>query len=116
MSKYFSQFIVYAFTLFILLLNTQFIVAKPLHKAHCSMQTKKMSVFTMEPLLLEVELNQRQLPGITQCYVDKLGQLWVSKSDLLRWGLLLPRHTATHYNQQSYYQLNWYPYLTYQLD
>lgn len=116
MYKPFSQIIFYALTLLILLLKSQLITAKSFLPAGCSIKTKKPIVFTLEPLLLEVELNQQRLPAISHCYIDKLGQLWVSEADLKNWGLLLPTHTPAKYHQKSYYQLSWYPYLTYQID
>ena len=68
------------------------------------------------PLLLEVNLNGSLLPGITQCYKDSLGYIWIEESDLRAWSLRSIRHQPLLYQGQNLYQLNWYPGLTYQLD
>ncbi len=68
------------------------------------------------PLLLEVKLNAALLSGITSCYKDSLGNIWIEESDLRRWNLRSIQHPPLRYQGQNLNQLNWYPGLSYQLD
>jgi outer membrane usher protein len=68
------------------------------------------------PLLLEVNLNGALLPGITQCYKDALGHIWIEESDLRSWSLRAIRHKPLLYQALNLYQLDWYPGISYQLD
>lgn len=80
-------------------------------------QKKEFLAQSIIPLLLEVKLNGALLPGITQCYKDTLGRVWVEDSDLSAWGIqVIPHRRPLRYQGQKLYLLNWYPDLHYQLN
>ena len=70
----------------------------------------------MIPLLLEIKLNGSLLPGVTQCYKDASGQIWVEESDLRLWQLQFSAHAPLKFNGEHLYKLDWYPGVSYQLD
>lgn len=82
-------------------------------KKHASKEEAKI---LMIPLLLEIKLNGNLLPGITQCYKDSSGQIWVEENDLRDWGMKLNSHVPLNYHQQHLYKLDWYPNVDYKLD
>lgn len=68
------------------------------------------------PLLVEVKLNGVLLSGITQCYKDSLGGIWIEESDFRRWRMYLTSDSPLKYEGQNLYRLNGYHGLSYQLD
>lgn len=77
---------------------------------------KEKAKSRMIPLLLEIKLNETLLPGVTRCYKDLSGQIWVEESDLRQWGMKINSHAFFKYHGEHLYKLDWYPDVSYQLD
>lgn len=77
---------------------------------------QKKAKMKMVPLLLEIKLNGSLLPGITQCYKDPSGHIWIEESDLHQWGMKFNSHPPFKYHGEHLYKLDWYPDVNYQLD
>lgn len=70
----------------------------------------------MIPLLLEIKLNGSLLPGVTQCFKDSSGKIWIAESDLHQWQMQFSSHAPLKFNGEHLYKLDWYPDVSYQLD
>lgn len=77
---------------------------------------QKVEQQAMIPLLLEIKLNGTLLPGITQCYKDLLGYIWIEESDLRQWKMQIISHAPLKYHKESLYKLDWYPGISYHLN
>lgn len=78
--------------------------------------SKEKAKINMIPLLLEIKLNKTLLPGVTQCYKDLSGHIWIEESDLRKWKMQFTTHSSLNYHGQYLYKLDWYPDISYQLD
>ncbi len=70
----------------------------------------------LNPLLLEIEINQHRLSGVSECYQDEHSQIWIRDQDIKTWGIRLPHHRPRIYRHRRLYSLKWYSGLQYRLD
>ncbi len=77
---------------------------------------QKKAKMKMVPLLLEIKLNGSLLPGITQCYKDPSGHIWIEESDLRQWGMKSNFHAPLKHRGEQLYKLDWHHNVSYQLD
>jgi outer membrane usher protein len=78
--------------------------------------SKEKAKIVMIPLLLEIKLNGALLPGVTQCYKDSAGQIWVDENDLRLWEMKFNSHAPFKYHAEQLYKLDWYQDVSYELD
>ena len=60
----------------------------------------------MQPLLLDVYINQRHVDQLLYCFIDETRQIWVTQSNIEQWLLPLPADDPLVQNGQKYYMLN----------
>lgn len=100
----------------ICLLNNLVVTAKSLNGSLIKSVSTTSKQLRLIPLLLEVKLNDILLPGVTQCYKDSSGSIWIEESDYRQWDMQLSPHSPLKYHGQHLYKLDWYSDVTYQLD
>lgn len=100
----------------ICLVNNLVVIAKPINGSLIKSLSSTPVQNGLIPLLLEIKLNDILLSGITQCYKDTSGHIWIEESDYHQWHMQLSAHKPLKYHGQNLYKLDWYPEVSYQLD
>lgn len=67
-------------------------------------------------LLLKVEINRQEMPGVSLILQDKKGRLFVSQRDLMQWNMLVPPLVPALYKGQAYLPLDDILGITYRLN